>query len=71
MQDQAARRESRLRSEAQRQGLRLQKCRSRNPENWLYGTYHLVDASTNAIVASGTQNGFGLTLDDVEDALNE
>jgi hypothetical protein len=55
-----------LRRIASRQGLRLEKSRRRDDLAFDYGTYRLVDASTNAVVASGLQGGYGLTLNDVE-----
>ena len=66
------RRERRARSAARRQGLRLVKSRIRTQESYQWGTYMLVDANTNWVVASGAADGFfGLLLDDVEDALVE
>jgi len=55
--------ENRLRRMAARQGLRLEKSRARDPRAYVYGTYQLVDVSINGIVASGGQNGYGLSLD--------
>jgi hypothetical protein len=63
------RRENRLRRTAHRQGLQLVKSRNRNPRTAEHGTFMLVDAYTNGVVASGLQSGYGLTLDDVERAL--
>jgi hypothetical protein len=66
-------RENRLRRAAERQGLRLEKSRRRDSHALGYGTYQLVDANTNALVAHGlpsTRAGaYGLTLDDVEQEL--
>lgn len=59
-------RENRLRRMASRQGLALVKSRRRDPRALDYGTYCLVNVQTNAIVAGGEVNGYGLTLDDVE-----
>jgi hypothetical protein len=64
-------RENRLRRAAQRQGLTLTKSRRRDPRATDYGTYMLTDTSTNAVVAHGGQSGYGLSLDDIETALNE
>ncbi len=61
--------ENRLRRAAQRQGLRLVKSPRRDTRALDYGTYMLVHATTNAVVASGPQSGYGLSLDEVEDAL--
>lgn len=62
--------ENRLRRAAERQGLRLVKSRRRDPRALAHGTYQLVDADSNAIVAGyGSLEGFGLDLDDVADRL--
>ena len=71
MSDEDKVRENRLRRAAQRQGLTLTKSRRRDPRATDYGTYMLVDRQTNAVVASGSQSGYGLSLDDVDKALNE
>jgi hypothetical protein len=63
--------ENRLRRAAQRQGLALTKSRRRDPRAHDYGTYMLLDTSTNAVVASGSQSGYGMNLDDIETALNK
>jgi hypothetical protein len=63
-------RENRARRAAGRQGLRLEKSRLRDPRAIGYGTYMLVDARTNTLVAYGNQNGYGLTLDQIEQELN-
>lgn len=64
--------ENRLRRAAERQGLMLQKSRQRDPRGMLYGTYQLVDISTNALVWADftMQSGYGLSLKDVEDYLD-
>ena len=54
--------ENRLRAAAARQGLRLVKSRRRDPRAIDFGTYWLLDVSTNGLVAS---DQFGLGLDDV------
>lgn len=59
-------RENRLRRMADRQGLRLQKSRRRDPRAVDYDTYHLLDASSGAVIHKGLDSGFGLSLDDVE-----
>ena len=64
-------RENRLRRVAQRQGLALAKSRRRDPRATDYGTYMLVDPSTNGVVAYGQSSGYGLNLDEIENALNE
>ena len=63
-------RENRLRRKAERQGLILQKSRLRDPQAVGYGTYRLVDAATNSVEVWGSQSGYGLTLDEIEAALN-
>ncbi len=63
-------RENRLRRVAARQGLYLMKSRARDPEAPDFGTYMLTDPSTNFLVTSGLQTGYGLSLDDVERALH-
>jgi hypothetical protein len=60
--------ENRLRRAATRQGLRLEKSRRRDPRAFDYGTYMLLDASTNTVV-HGNPNGYGLSLVDVSDYL--
>jgi len=64
--------ENRLRRKAARQGLMLQKSRLRDPDAIGYGTYMLVDASMNAVAFADwhAPNGYGLSLDDVEDYLS-
>jgi hypothetical protein len=62
-------RENRARRAADRQGLRLERSRRRDPRALGYGTYRLTDASTGAVVAAGSEGGFGLSLDQVEQHL--
>lgn len=65
--------ETRLRRAADRQGLRLEKSRQRDPNAALYGTYQLVDIAGNYVVYSNSalQRGYGLGLDDVAQYLTE
>lgn len=63
--------EARLRREAKRQGLRLEKSRSRDPDASEWGTYRLVDDSLGIVISYALPNGFGLSLDDVHRSLNE
>jgi hypothetical protein len=63
-------RENRLRRMAQRQGLRLEKSRRRDRRALGYGTYMLVDPHTNTIEAGDHQHGYGMTLVEIERALN-
>lgn len=51
--------ENRVRREAERQGLRLEKSRRRDPRAWDYGTYQLVDPHQNPAVALGERQ-YGL-----------
>ena len=53
---------NRMRRAAQGQGLRLVKCRRRDPRALDYGGYWLLDVSTNGMVAGGE---FGVSLADV------
>lgn len=69
MSDEDKIRENRLRRAAQRQGLTLTKSRRRDPRATDYGKYMLVDQDHN-VVASGA-DFYGLSLDDVDKALNE
>lgn len=64
-------RENRLRRMAARQGLSLQKHRSRDPRHYLHGTWQLVDERTNTVVAQDFTigHGYGLSLDDIEKRL--
>lgn len=61
--------ENRLRRAADRQGLRLEKSRSRDPRATDYNTYMLVDVATNTLSAYGAQSGYGLGLDEIDQAL--
>jgi hypothetical protein len=56
--------ENRLRRTAARQGLRLEKSRSRDPRAIGHGTYHLADAN-NVVVEGDPNTGYGLDLDTV------
>jgi hypothetical protein len=56
--------ESSVRSRAKVRGLQLQKSRSRN-KNWPgYGTYRVIDPSTNTVVHGGNHDTFGASLSD-------
>jgi hypothetical protein len=59
--------ENRLRRAADRQGLRLQKSRQRDPRGLLHGTYQLVDVQTSAPMLTDQRSGrgYGLHLDEV------
>lgn len=62
-------RENQLRRAAERQGLRLERSRRRDPRALGYGTYKLTDARTGELVA-GDADYYGLSMDDVEKTLN-
>lgn len=64
-------RENRLRRAADRQGLRLSKSRSRDPQAIDYGLYALVDVQTNGLVHPALADRWthALTLDEVEEWL--
>lgn len=70
MESQEKTRERRLRRAAERQGLVLKKSRARDPRALTYGTYMLVDAYTDSVVV-GQHYGYGMSLDDIENALND
>jgi hypothetical protein len=58
-------RESAVRKRGLRRGLVLRKFRGRNPDNWLLGTYMIVDARTNCIVLMRDRYyGFGCDLEE-------
>ena len=61
--------ENRLRLAAQREGLRLEKSRARDPHDLTFGGYMLVNIESNGIaygVAGHTGRGYSLGLEDVE-----
>jgi hypothetical protein len=62
-------RENRARRAAQRQGLHVVKSRRRDALAADFGTYAIVDGNNN-LIAGDYNTGFGLSLDDVEMALN-
>jgi hypothetical protein len=63
-------REERLRRAAQRQGLLLVKSRGSGAKTFDLGTYVLVDAATNTLVAGDDETGYGHDLNNVESYLN-
>lgn len=63
--------ESRLRSLARRQGYRVVKSRCREPRASVFGTYGIVDPYNNTWVAYGGGDGYGMTLGEIEAALND
>ena len=60
--------ENNLRRRAKRQGLRLEKCRRRDPLALRFNTWQLVNDTTGAVVAA-EDGGYGLTLDEIRHAL--
>ncbi len=59
-------RENRLRRMAERQGFKLEKSRRRDLRAVDFGTYRIVSTHTGGVAAQGSQDGYGLSLDDVE-----
>lgn len=57
--------ENRLRRAAERQGLRLERSRLRDPRAIGYGTYQLRGERESTVVAADHQRGYGLGLHDV------
>ena len=64
-------REDRLRRMAQRRGFRIVKSRRRDPRANDYGGRMIVDARTNAVVAGGHPYAYNLTINEVEEYLND
>jgi hypothetical protein len=64
-------REVRLRRHAKQQGLRLEKSRTRYPRALDYGTYWLINTADGSVECGDTVNGYGMSLDEIEAALNE
>jgi hypothetical protein len=64
-------REARVRRVIARQGYRLEKCRARNPEHPRFGTYWILDPYTNPVEAGDTNWGYGMSLKDVENWVEE
>jgi alkylated DNA nucleotide flippase Atl1 len=69
-------RENRARRAVERRGYALEKSRRRDPDAWDYGTYQIVDYSNGPggqlVYADwDTGQGWGLTLDDVEEWLGQ
>ena len=58
--------ENRLRRAADRQGLRLEKSRVRDPRAIGFGTFRLVDERTNSVtLGDDSSRGYGVGLHDV------
>ncbi len=58
-------REVRLRRAAQRRGLRLHKCRARDPQAIGHGMFHISDLDNVAVAGTG-YSGYSMSVDDVE-----
>lgn len=70
----ATRRENTVRRTAIRKGYRVVKSKARNPFAPTHGTYMILDNDTNTVAFEGNNTaggGFGLSLEDVEDWLDE
>lgn len=63
-------RERRLRDRAAAMDLALRRSPCREPRAHEYGTYGLSDAYTSTLVAGDVNSGYGMSLDDVERALD-
>lgn len=61
--------ENRLRRMAERQGLRLEKSRRRDPHALDYGGYMLVDPTNNGVVMGADAYAYSADLDQVEEWL--
>lgn len=59
-------RENRLRRAARRQGLTLEKSRTRDPRALDHGTYHLRNDAGRIIAKGTTRAAYGLSLDQIE-----
>lgn len=62
--------EKSLRRAAERQGLRIEKSKQRDPRGRLHNTWQIIDADTGELVAGDQRTGYGLTLSEVEVILN-
>jgi hypothetical protein len=67
----ARRREVRLRRVADGLGLAIQKSRARNPDCMDYGCYRVIKKDSREVVAGRFPYGYSLSLDAVEDVLDE
>lgn len=63
--------ENLMRRKAERQGLRLEKSPRRDRRAIGYGTYQIVHTVTEIVVARSLETGYGLTLDDVRELLDD
>ena len=65
------RRETQLRRRAAGMGLAVRKSHARDPMRMDHGHYKIVNPTSNYIVAGGFPYGYSLTLDAVEEVLDE
>ena len=64
-------REARIRRAAARVGLTLERAKTRTEYHHEFGTYQLLETGTGRVVASSLQYGFGLSLDEAGQWLEE
>jgi hypothetical protein len=64
-------REARVRRVAARMGLAVQKSRARDPNRMDFGKYRIVNTESRYVVTGGFPYGYSLSLDAVEDVLDE
>ena len=62
--------ESTIRRRAKTRGLKLEKARTRNPENPAFGTYRIVDPIKNQVVFLGSADTFGASLEQCAEYIN-
>ncbi len=65
------RREAQIRRYAAEMGYAVRKSRARDPERMDFGRYRIEDVKNDCIVAGRFPYGYALSLDDVEDVLEE
>lgn len=65
------RREAHLRRVATSMGLAVRKSRTRDPERMDFGRYRVEDVKNDCVVAGRFPYGYTLSLDDVDDVLEE
>ncbi|HOC56313.1 MAG TPA: hypothetical protein PKI20_11895 [Verrucomicrobiota bacterium] len=62
--------ETSLRRKARSSSLLLRKCRARDPQHPVFGTYGLMDANNHLVLSDGT-TAYGVSLEQVAEYLNE
>ena len=63
--------ESNIRARVRRRDLRVQKCRSRNPQLPSFGMYRVIDPYTTYVVFGAHPHNYSATLDEIDDCLRE